>query len=60
MRDGFILFIFFIVFCFCELNYVICIKSPNKSELQNTKYPPCAACKIFVNSFKNVRIVFTK
>lgn len=60
MCDRFILFIFFIVFCFGEINYVICIKSPNKSKLQSEKYPPCAACKVFVNSFKNVRIVFTK
>ncbi|KAL2723181.1 cysteine-rich with EGF-like domain protein 2 [Vespula maculifrons] len=52
MHNKSILFVFLIVFCFCEINYVKCIKS-NKNELQSEKYPPCAACKILVNSFKN-------
>ncbi|XP_043683140.1 cysteine-rich with EGF-like domain protein 2 [Vespula pensylvanica] len=52
MHNKSILFVFLIVFCLCEINYVECIKS-NKNGLQSEKYPPCAACKILVNSFKN-------
>ncbi|KAI4478688.1 hypothetical protein M0804_011716 [Polistes exclamans] len=54
MRNKSTLFIFLIVFTLSEISYVKCIQSnPNKSELLAEKYPPCAACKILVNSFKS-------
>ncbi|XP_017794462.1 PREDICTED: cysteine-rich with EGF-like domain protein 2 [Habropoda laboriosa] len=32
--------------------YVKCNKTPLKEELKSQKFPPCAACKILINSFK--------
>lgn len=41
-------------------SYVQCIKSPSNEELKAQKFPPCAACKILINSFKKVSSLFNK
>lgn len=54
--SGVIFFCFLTLFILFDISAnVNCDKTPSSEELKAQKFPPCAACKILVNSFKKVR-----
>lgn len=48
---------FFVIVLIC-INSVQCEKEKlDQDKLKNQNLPPCAACRVFTNSFKKVNIV---
>lgn len=54
-KTNVISFLFLSLFILLYMSASIkCDKAPSSEELKAQKFPPCAACKILVNSFKKV------
>lgn len=57
-RTNVILFLFLSLFILLSMSASVkCNKTPSSEEFKAQKFPPCAACKILINSFKKVSLL---
>lgn len=53
MPNKSILFTFILILFICTIKHIRCINNiSNQTEVKAEQFPPCAACRILVNSFK--------